>query len=114
MAGTTESIGMTAGLGRASMWLGRSGRCFDLVNDNLDRFSMAEAELYLLAQGGHALWVGTLAELVADPASRSRFRLALTCADRVYHLPAPMDPAERLRLIWDLEGAEPARGVQAA
>lgn len=103
-----------AGLARPTHWQGRSGRHFDLVGESLDHFSMTEADLYLLAQGSHTLWVGTLAELVADPASRSRFRLALTCADRVFHLPAPMDPAERLRLIWDLEGAEPARSAQAA
>ncbi|ODT82001.1 MAG: hypothetical protein ABS76_09175 [Pelagibacterium sp. SCN 64-44] len=103
-----------AGFSRSVHWQGRSGRLFDLLGENLDQFCMSEADLYLLAQGGHVLWVGTLAELVADPVSRSRFRLALTCADRVFHLPAPTDPAERLSLVWELEGAEPARGVQAA
>jgi len=114
MTDSPSSKVVHAGFGRPAPWLGRSGRHFDLLGESLEQFTMTEADLYLLAQGGHALWVGTLAELVADPISRSRFRLALTCADRVFHLPAPTDPAERLRLIWDLEGAEPARGAQAA
>ena len=75
---------------------------------------MAEAELYLIAKGSHVLWVGSTGELVGDPLSRSRFRLALDCADRVFRLLTPGAAAERLSTIWDLEGAEPAQGRSAA
>jgi hypothetical protein len=114
MAGTFDNRGMVQGFGRLSHWLGRSGRAYDLVGENLDRFAMADAELYLIAKGNHVLWVGSTGELVGDPMSRSRFRLALDCADRVFRLISPGAAAERLGTIWDLEGAEPAQDAQAA
>ena len=75
---------------------------------------MADAELYLLAKGSHVLWVGSTDELVGDPMSRSRFRLALDCADRVFRVVAPGAAAERLSTIWDLEGAAPIVSARAA
>jgi hypothetical protein len=114
MAGNIESRVLIHGFGRMSNWLGRSGQAYNLVSESLDRFAMADADLYLIAKGSHVLWVGSTGELVGDPMSRSRFRLALDCADRVFRLLTPGTAAERLTTIWDLEGAAPAQGVQAA
>lgn len=113
MAGIENRI-VSFGFGRQSHWQGRSGRAYDLVSENLDHFAMGDAELYLIAKGSHVLWVGSTGELVGDPLSRSRFRLALDCADRVFRLLSPGAAAERLSTIWDLEGAEPRAGAQAA
>ena len=114
MAGDSENIVVVHGFGRSSNWLGRSGRAYGLVSENLDRFAMADTDLYLIAKGNHVLWVGSTSELVSDPMSRTRFRLALDCATNVFRLLTPGAATERLTTIWDLEGAEPAQGMQAA
>lgn len=95
---------------RRAVWLGRSGRRYDLTPEPLDRFAMSDADLYVIAKGGLPLWVGSTDDLVADPMSRSRFRLALDCATEVLRLAAP---ADRLSTIWDLEGAAPATAPTA-
>lgn len=100
--------------GRQSSWQGRSGRTYSVVGENLDRFAMDDAALYLIAKGSHVLWVGSTDELVSDPMSRSRFRLALDCADRVFRIVTPGTAAERLSTIWDLEGGAPLMGARAA
>ncbi|KKC35841.1 hypothetical protein WH87_14800 [Devosia epidermidihirudinis] len=105
---------VTHGFGRQTNWLGRSGRAYDLIAENLERFAMGDTELYMIAKGSHVLWVGSTGELVTDPMSRTRFRLALDCADRVFRLISPRTEAERLSTIWDLEGAEPVSSAQAA
>jgi len=92
---------------RTAQWIGRSGRSYHLAAENLDSFTMEEDSLFLLARGSHVLWVGSSGELVADPLSRSRFRLAMSCADRIFSLVALDDAAQRLATIWDLEGAAP-------
>ena len=99
---------------RSVSWQGRSGRSYGLVGENLDQFAMAERDLYIIAKGSHVLWVGSTGELVVDPMSRTRFRLALDCADRVFRCLTPGADAERMATIWDLEGAEPVSEVQAA
>jgi hypothetical protein len=114
MAGSIESNVLVHGFGRLSNWQGRSGRAYDMVSENLERFAMTEADLYVIAKGNNVLWVGSTNELVNDPMSRTRFRLALDCADRVFRLLSPGATTERLSTIWDLEGAEPAHDVQAA
>lgn len=114
MASMVDSTIVTHGFGRGSNWQGRSGRAYDLVSENLEHFAMGEAELYVIAKGSHVLWVGSTADLVNDPLSRTRFRLALDCADRVFRLVSPAADSERLSTIWDLEGAEPMAGAQAA
>jgi len=113
MVGAEQKV-LVHGFGRESHWQGRSGRAYDLVSENLDRFAMSDADLYVIAKGSHVLWVGSTDELVGDPLSRSRFRLALDCADRVLRVLTPGTVGERLTTIWDLEGAEPAPGAQAA
>lgn len=107
MAGSESRI-VSHAFTRPSQWQGRSGRAYDLVSENLEHFAMGDADLYVIAKGSHVLWVGSTGELVVDPISRSRFRLALDCGDRVFRLATPGLAAERLSTIWDLEGAEPA------
>lgn len=100
--------------GRHCHWQGRSGQSYDLVSENLDQFALDDSDLTVLAKGGHVLWVGGTTDLVGDPVSRSRFRLALDCADRVFRLQLSSDQGERLSTIWDLEGAQPMADAQAA
>lgn len=101
-------------LPRTANWYGRSGRPYGMIYEPVDRFSLRDSELYLIAKGSLVLWVGTSGELVTDPMSRSRFRLALTCADRAYRLVAASTDLERASVIWDLEGAEPETTRRAA
>lgn len=103
-----------SGFAPMTSWMGRSGRTYGLVGESLERFSMTESDLYLIAKGGHALWVGSTTDLIGDPLSRTRFRLALDCADRVLRLVTPGAEGERLSTIWDLEGAEPMQSLSAA
>jgi hypothetical protein len=102
------------GFNRQASWIGRSGRSYGAISENLEQFAMGDANLYLLAKGSRVLWVGSTDELVGDPMSRSRFRLALDCADRVFRLLNPGAAAERLSTIWDLEGAVPLQAAKAA
>ena len=95
-------------------WRGRSGRFYALEPLRLQDFSFAGDELYLIALGHHVLWVGGSADLIEDAVSRARFRLAMDCADRVFHVEASPDAVERLTVVWDLEGAEPVLGLSAA
>lgn len=114
MASEFNSKIVTHGFGRGANWQGRSGRSYDLVSENLEHFAMGEGDLYVIAKGSHVLWVGSTSELVGDPLSRTRFRLALDCADRVFRLLSPGAASERLSTIWDLEGAEPRFDARAA
>jgi len=86
-------------------WQGGSGRHYQLSLENLDSFVMHDADVYLIAKGSYVLWVGTAADLVAEPNSRVRFRLALDCATQAFRLDAP---ADKLASIWDLQDAVPA------
>tara|TARA_R110002124_G_scaffold144122_2_gene308974 strand:- start:7297 stop:7638 length:342 start_codon:yes stop_codon:yes gene_type:complete len=113
MVGNYNTV-VSHSFGRHSHWQGRSGRSYDMISENLDHFALGDTELYLLAKGNHVLWVGATSELVGDPLSRARFRLALDCADRVFRLVTPGTEAQRLSTIWDLEGAEPVTDVRAA
>lgn len=94
-----------AGRSRPVQWIGRSGRPYQLVAEALDKFALRDLDLYVIAKGSLPLWVGSTDELVSDPLSRTRFRLALDCATEVWHLEQPQD---RMAVIWDLEGAVPA------
>ena len=80
----------------------------------LEDFSFSGDELYLIALGTHVLWAGGGADLIEDPVSRARFRLAMDCADRVFRVEATPGAIERLTVLWDLEGAEPVLGLSAA
>jgi len=95
-------------------WRGRSGRYYALEPLRLEDFCFKADELYLIALGPHVMWAGGAADLVEDPMSRARFRLAMDCADRVFHVETSADAIERLTVVWDLEGAEPIIGLSAA
>ena len=95
-------------------WRGRSGRFYALEPLRLEDFSFRADELYLIALGPHVLWAGGASDLVEDAMSRARFRLAMDCADRVFHVETSADAIERLTVVWDLEGAEPVLGLSAA
>ena len=94
-------------------WRGRSGRFYALEAERIEQFSFDGDALYLLALGPMPLWSGSAADVVADPDSRARLRLALDCADRVFRIPAVADPVSRMTIVWDLEGAEPVSGLTA-
>ncbi|KKB07682.1 hypothetical protein VE26_13470 [Devosia chinhatensis] len=85
-------------------WQGRSGAHYRLFAEGLDSFAMTPDDLYVIAKGSHVLWVGSADDLVADPSSRVRFRLALDCATQVYRLDAPVN---HHAASWDLEEAMP-------
>ncbi len=95
-------------------WRGRSGRFYALEQLALDSFTFNGDELYVVALGAHVLWAGGGADLVEDSVSRARFRLAMDCADRVFRVEASPDAVERMTVVWDLEGAEPVLGLNAA
>ncbi|MBD8067078.1 hypothetical protein IC608_16530 [Devosia sp. PTR5] len=98
---------------RTVHWLGCSGQVYDLCPESLEAFAMNEDALYLLAKGRNGLWVGSTADLVADPLSRARFRLAMTCADKVFRIGSAAGSGERLSVIHDLEAGEPASELRA-
>ena len=101
-------------LNRPVNWRGRSGRFYALSPERLADFALKSDELYLIALGHNVLWAGSSRDVVNDPLSRARFRLALTCADRVFHVESSGDEIARMTIVWDLEGAEPVMGLSAA
>jgi hypothetical protein len=95
-------------------WQGRSGRYYALSAEPLDRFALCDDELYLLARGPLVLWAGSGSDVIDDPQSRARFRLAIAAADRAFHVEAGVDDVERMTIVWDLEGATPVTGLNVA
>jgi len=95
-------------------WRGRSGRFYALTPERLDDFVLRNDDIYLIARGSLVLWAGSSGDVINDAQSRARFRLALTCADRVFRVDAADDAVERMTLVWDLEGATPIAGLTAA
>jgi len=107
MVPTLEPTSKVAAFTRSVNWQGKSGRAYLLSPDRFDSFALVPGNLYVVASGALVLWVGSIDDIVNDQQSRARFRLAMDCADRVFHLAAPADEVARMTLIWDLEGAEP-------
>ena len=95
-------------------WRGRSGRYYALTPVRLADFMLEANDLYLIARGSNVLWAGSSADVIADPQSRSRFRLALATADRVFQVESGNDDVERMTIVWDLEGGLPVTGLSAA
>lgn len=95
-------------------WRGRSGRIYALSPAPLHDFALSDNDLFLVARGHLVLWAGFADDVIHDAQSRARFRLALDCADRVFHLEAGDDAVERMTIAWDLGGAEPAAELNAA
>jgi hypothetical protein len=102
------------GFSRPVSWRGRSGRFYALNPERLEDFVLRGNELYLIARGTLVLWAGSAEEIITDVQSRARFRLALAAADRAFHVQAAEDDVERMTVIWDLEGASPVSGLNAA
>ena len=98
----------------ANLWRGRSGALHPFVAEPLDSFGLDPSVLHVIAGGPLVLWVGSATDIVADASSRARFRLAMSCADRVFAVAAPTDEVARATMIWDLEGAEPCGALSAA
>lgn len=92
-------------------WRGRSGRMYSLMPLRLHDFALEADGVYVLARGTLVLWAGSSAEVIEEAESRSRFRLALTCADRAFRLDATESGVERMTIVWDLEGAGPLAEV---
>ena len=101
-------------LPRQVNWRGRSGRFYALTPERLESFALATDGLYLLARGTLPMWVGSAHDVIHDPQSRSRFRLALEAADRAFAVETAGDDLSRMTVVWDLEGAEPVSGLSAA
>ena len=99
---------------RLTSWRGRSGQTYGLRLLSFNNFVLEPDVLYLIAKGSNALWVGSDEDVIADHASRARFRLALGCADRVFRVETDASDVERMTTIWDLEGAEPESDAVAA
>jgi hypothetical protein len=104
---------LLASQARVISWRGRSGRSYALRPEELASFVLQDRALHLVAKGNFVLWVGSAGDVISDHASRARFRLALTCADRAFRLDGG-DDVERMTTIWDLEGAAPAAELSAA
>lgn len=101
-------------LPRQVNWRGRSGRFYALTPERLETFVLATDSLYMLARGTIPMWVGSAHDIIHDPQSRSRFRLALATADRAFAVETDGDDLSRMTVVWDLEGAEPVTGLSAA
>lgn len=95
-------------------WRGRSGRYYALIAERLDTFALTTASLYMLARGTIPVWVGSADDVINDAQSRARFRLALEAADRAFLVDSSADELSRMTTVWDLEGAEPVTGLNAA
>jgi hypothetical protein len=95
-------------------WRGRSGRFYALTPERLDSFDLMTAGLHMLARGTVPMWVGSAHDVINDPQSRSRFRLALEASDRAFLVDGAGDELSRMTTVWDLEGAEPVTGLSAA
>lgn len=96
------------------LWTGRSGRRYVLTAVELDGFALHDGQLYALAYDGTIRWAGTSEDIIADHASRARFRAALGEHTTVMTLPAPADELARMTLVWDLEGTHARPNLSAA
>lgn len=95
-------------------WRGRSGRLYALSPEPAHNGKLVESDLYLVEGATDVLWVGSAKALVADAASRSRFRAATSGSYKLYRLANPPDEVASMTLQWDLEAAVRVRGAPAA
>ncbi len=91
-------------------WQGGSGRSYSLVQEDIDDFVLLEHDLYIIAQGDEPRWIGTASDLIADGASRARFKKAVKVASSVLRLKARISGQQRMRAAWDIEGGHLMRG----
>jgi hypothetical protein len=114
MASLADRRGGASPLPRQVNWRGRSGRFYALTAEKLETFALSTDNLYMLARGTIPMWVGSAHDVIHDPQSRSRFRLALATADRAFAVETDGNELTRMTVVWDLEGAEPVTGLSAA
>jgi hypothetical protein len=107
MQAVPETSGVREAGSRRVTWRGRSGRAYAFRAERMETFALDDDSLHLLAIGPHMLWAGTARDLVDSAESRARFRLAMSCADRVYRVEMPFSDGDQMLLLWDLEGALP-------
>lgn len=87
-------------------WRGQSGRYYALIEEQLESFGLLGDDLYLIAEGIHARWIGTATDIIEDQASRARFRIAINKASSVLRLTPPQDHIERMKMVCDIEAGE--------
>jgi hypothetical protein len=110
-----QMVGMRAqAMHQTLTWRGRSGRLYGMEPVSLETFILNTGELYVVALRELVLWVGSAEDLIGDYQSRSRFRLAMDCADRVFRVDVVTDAVERATVMWDLEGGEPLAELSAS
>lgn len=85
------------------LWRGHSGREYKIVRENLSRFALNGKSMFILADAGRALWVGSEHDLIADSTSRSRFRHALARSTEVFKLAENLDPDTAMSKALDIE-----------
>ena len=87
-------------------WRGQSGRYYALFQEHLENFVLKGQDLYVIARGNKAQWIGTAGDIIEDQASRARFRAAVKEASAVLRFSAPGDSVQRMKAKWDLEGGQ--------
>ena len=64
-------------------WKAASGKLVATRMERVEQFDLRDNRIYILSEAGHALWAGTVTELIEDHTSRTRFRDALRRASVV-------------------------------
>ncbi len=96
------------------LWIGQSGRRYRLVPVSFSGFQLRDGEVHVLVAGSDALWAGSAGDVVADPLSRSRFRVAINRDVAVYRLEPTPEEDMRVMIAWDIangHAAEPLKLV---
>lgn len=88
---------------QAPFWRGHSGRTYAIVRQDFARFALSGHTIFVLADEGRALWVGSEFDLIADGTSRTRFRTALTRCTEVFAVADPLDPEASMSIALDIE-----------
>jgi len=104
MIPNSETINVTKKLPRPVNWLGRSGRSYALVPEQIEDFVLEGRDLYVIAEGEKLRWIGTAGDLIQDQVSRARFREAVKVASSVLRLSNAGNDVERMTAVWDIEG----------
>lgn len=96
------------------VWTGRSGKRYPLLRESEASAALTPGRLYALEAGEAIRWAGTAEDLIADAASRTKFRRLMAAGARLLSLVAPADPLAVMTLVWDLEGSHESASQRAA
>ena len=100
---------------RAINWRGHSGHNYSLSEESLENFYLEGDDLYVLASGENACWVGTANDIIENAVSRARFRNALKASSSVFRLNSgALDDLKRITTAWDLENGHIASQLKLA